>query len=95
MQMLPSGKGAGKLIVALGGEEAAILLQPGRLFRNAADANLEWAAEIRFLIPPDPMGGMLAVLPRSAGPAWLGTAAAHPVEREFQELLFDLVATDE
>jgi len=88
-------KGSGKLIVALGGEEAAVLLQPGRLFRVAADANPAWAREIRFLTPPDPDGGMLAVLPLSLGQAWLGEAAAHPVEREFQELLFDQLAANE
>jgi hypothetical protein len=76
-------------VVALGIEEAAILLQPGEMVRAVLDRDRSWAEASRFLIPPDPAGGMLAVLPRLAGGAWLDGLATHPLEREFQELLFD------
>jgi hypothetical protein len=78
-----------RVVVALGGEEAVILLQPGEMFRAVLDRNPSWAEACRFLTSLDPAGGMAAVLPRLAGPAWLKVLATHQVEREFQELLFD------
>jgi hypothetical protein len=87
MNRIPHGLGAESVAFALGGEEAAILLQPGEMFRKVLDANPSWAGACVFLTPRDSTGGMLAVLPRAAIAAWLGETSTHPVERDFQELL--------
>ena len=79
----------GRLDFALGSEEALILLQPGEMFRRVLDSNPEWAGNALFLAPAQPGGGALAVLPPEAGPAWMEATATHPVEREFQEILFN------
>jgi hypothetical protein len=89
MKLIPSESESGSIVVALGSEEALILLQPGEMFRSVLDANPAWADGARFLTPTEPGDGMLAVVPKAAGGAWLGKVATHAVEREFQELLFD------
>ena len=81
----------GRVVLSLGNEEAAILLQPGGIFRSVLDDNPDWADESQFLTPPKTAGGMLAVLPRQAATAWLAAIATHPVEREFQELLIQII----
>jgi hypothetical protein len=89
MRYIENENEAERVVVALGSEEAVILLQPGEMFRAVLDRNPSWAGDSRFLTALDPAGGMLAVLPRLAGPSWLAALATHRVEREFQELLFD------
>jgi hypothetical protein len=78
------------LVLALGGEEAAILLRPAAMFRALLDQNRVWRAATRFLTPAD-RGlalGLLAIVPRPAASALLAAVAEHPVERELQGLLF-------
>jgi hypothetical protein len=89
MELTACEPGNGTIVVALGGEEALILLQPGEMFRRVLDGNPGWAGAVRFLVPAGTGGGVLAVLPRAAGPAWLEEVSTHPVEREFQELLWE------
>jgi hypothetical protein len=87
MKWVPQKHGEMSMVLSMAGEEAAILLQPGELFRTILDGNASWAAGCEFLTPRDSAGGMVAVMPRPALTAWLEAVAAHPVEREFQELL--------
>jgi hypothetical protein len=89
MNWIPHENDVGSMIFSLGCEEAAILLQPGEMFRGVLDRNPAWAEKSRFLTPTNPPGGMLSVLPRPALAAFLEAIATHPVEREFQELLFE------
>jgi hypothetical protein len=78
------------LVLALGGEEAAILLRPAARFRALLDQNRVWRAAARFLAPADrgAAQGLLAIVPRPAASALLTAVAEHPVERELQGLLF-------
>lgn len=78
------------LVLALGGEEAAILLRPAAMFRALFDQNRVWRAAARFLTPADRAAafGLLAIVPRPAASALLAAVAEHPVERELQGLLF-------
>jgi len=78
------------LVLALGGEEAAILLRPAAMFRALLDQNRVWRAAARFLTPADCGAGqgLLAIVPRPAASALLAAVAEHPVERELQGLLF-------
>ena len=78
------------LVLALGGEEAAILLRPAAMFRALFDQNRVWRATARFLTPADRAAafGLLAIVPRPAASALLAAVAEHPVERELQGLLF-------
>jgi hypothetical protein len=87
MNWIHHGNEGVSMIFALGCEEAAILFQPGEMFRAVLERNPPWAEASRFLTPRDSPGGMLAVLPRPALSAWLEATARHPVERELQELL--------
>jgi len=77
------------LVLALGGEEAAILLRPAARFRALLDQNRVWRAAARFLAPADrgEGPGLLAIVPRPAASALLAAVAEHPVERELQGLL--------
>jgi hypothetical protein len=78
------------LVLALGGDEAAILLRPAAMFRALLDQNRVWRAAARFLTPADrgAAPGLLAIVPRPAASALLAAVAEHPVERELQGLLF-------
>lgn len=87
MNAFAQEQGRGAIVLALGAEEAAILLEPAELFRAVLERNPAWRESALFLTPQGAEGGMLAVLPRPAISAWLDATATHPVEREFQELL--------
>jgi len=78
------------LVLALGGQEAAILLRPAARFRALLDQKRVWRAAARFLSPADrgEGPGLLAIVPRPAASALLASVAEHPVERELQGLLF-------
>ncbi len=83
------------LVLALGSEEAFVLLQPGSMLRTLLDENESWSESARFLTSPDAAPGMLAVLPRAIGAAILARAARHRVERELKELLFTELSKSE
>jgi len=75
-------------IVSLGAEEAMILLQPGKMVRNALE-DCPGRRDARFLTPLDNSGGVLALLPQEVATALLQAPATHAVEQELQILLFD------
>ncbi len=83
------------LIVALGNDEALILLQRGEMLRAVVDGNEAWRSATRFLTSSDGAPGMLAVLPRAAARAFLSAPTRHAIERELKELLFDELAKAE
>ena len=95
MIWIPQERESGNAVLSAGSEEAAILLQPGEMFRTVLDGCREWAEHSQFLTPSGTGEGMLVVVPRHAMAAWLGKTAAHPVEREFQELLIQHAKTTE
>lgn len=88
MELIPTEIPADHLVIALGSEEALILLQPGGMLRLILDAAPTWNAAARFLTYPKSAAGMLAVLPRAAGSAILKEPARHTVEQDFKRLLF-------
>jgi len=88
MELIPTEGNREYLIVALGSEEAVILLQAGGMLRRVLDAAPVWSGAARFLTPPKSAEGMLAVLPRQVGTAILDAAAGHTIERDFKKLLF-------
>jgi hypothetical protein len=75
-------------IVSLGAEEAMILLQPGKMVRQALE-HCPGRQGARFLTPLDNSGGVLALLPPEVASALLQAPATHAVEQELQILLFD------
>ena len=77
------------LVLALGNDEALVLLQPGQMLRTVLDENEAWSSAARFLTSPNGGPGMLAVLPRAVASAILEMPARHAIERELKELLFD------
>jgi hypothetical protein len=95
MELIPTESDREYLVIALGSEEAVILLQAGGMLRRVLDAVPAWSGAARFLTPPKSAEGMLAVLPRRVGTAILEAAAGHTVERDFKRLLFHSLAEAE
>ena len=88
MQLLPN-ETSDTLVLALGSDEALVLLQPGEMLRSILDENEAWRTAARFLTSPDGVPGMLALMPRAAAKSLLAAPACHVIERDLKELLFD------
>jgi hypothetical protein len=95
MELVPTEGDREYLVVALGSEEAVILLQAGGMLRRVLDASPAWNSAARFLTSPKSAEGMLAVLPRRVGASILAEAAGHTVERDFKKLLFHFLSEAE
>lgn len=94
MHLVPN-EASDTLVLALGTDEALVLLQPGQMLRTVLDANEAWNSAARFLTSAAGAPGMLAVLPRAAASGILATPARHAIERELKELLFDELSKTE
>ena len=89
MRLISHHSTTGCAIVALGAEEAVILLQPGKMIRRALDP-VSARAAARFLTPCRGEDGVLAILREDAAAAILRAPATHALERDLQDLLFAL-----
>jgi hypothetical protein len=97
MKIISSLRETDCLWLSLGVEEAMILFQPGEMLRATLERNRAWVEKARFLtrMSAGVADGMLAILPRAAGPALLSAVAGHAVERELQEIIFSVLPPEE
>lgn len=95
MKIVPNESDREWIVLSLGSDEALILFQPGQMIRAVLETDPKWRECARFLTDPGDGAGMLAVLPRTMGPAILAASARHPLERQLKEILFDLLEADE
>jgi hypothetical protein len=94
MKTRPLADPAAGLVFSFSALEAAVLLERGGLLRRAAEA-APWRPALRFFVPTEGAAGLLAFLPRDAIRPLLGSEAAHPVESEFKQCLFDAASRAE
>ena len=94
MKTLPHADGAGRLVLAFGPEEAAILFAPGGMFRRVAEV-APWRGALRFFVPARGGFRLLMVIPRTAIRALLEGGAGHPAEVNLKQHLFDAASPAE
>ena len=94
MRTWPLADPAAGLVFSFSAVETAVLFQRGGLLRRVAEA-APWRPALRFFLPAEGAAGLLAFLPRDAIRPMLGAQAAHPVEAEFKQCLFDAASRAE
>jgi hypothetical protein len=94
MKTCPLADPAAGLAFSLSAAETAVLLQRGGLLRQAAEA-AAWLPDLRFFVAAEGPAGLLAFLPRAAIRPVLESKAAHAIEAEFKQRVFDAAAQAE